>query len=93
MIGNVSTNAISPIIYPQKFKIDYLKDVVPITNVVDIPAFLVATTKDFDAQKRARADRLRQEKSRKSALRHGRAGQLSALRHGLFRQNAPAIST
>ena len=50
MIGNVSTNAISPIIYPQKFKIDYLKDVVPITNVVDIPAFLVATTKDFDAK-------------------------------------------
>src|SRR6202790_3439759 len=50
MIGNVSTNAISPIIYPQKFKIDYLKDVVPITNVVDIPAFLVATTKDFDVK-------------------------------------------
>ena len=50
MIGNVSTNAISPIIYPQKFKIDYAKDVVPITNVVDIPAFLVATTKDFDAK-------------------------------------------
>ena len=50
MIGNVSTNAISPIIYPQKFKIDYAKDVVPITNVVDIPAFLVATTKNFDAK-------------------------------------------
>src|SRR6202166_187397 len=50
MIGNVSTNAISPIIYPQKFKIDYAKDVMPITNVVDIPAFLVATTKDFDVK-------------------------------------------
>jgi tripartite-type tricarboxylate transporter receptor subunit TctC len=48
MIGNVSTNAITPIIYPSKFKIDYAKDVVPITNVVDIPAFLVATTKNFD---------------------------------------------
>ena len=50
MIGNVSTNAITPIIYPQKFKIDYAKDVVPITNVVDIPAMLVVTTKNFDAK-------------------------------------------
>jgi tripartite-type tricarboxylate transporter receptor subunit TctC len=50
MIGNVSTNAITPIIYASKFKIDYLKDVVPITDVVDIPAFLVATTKNFDVK-------------------------------------------
>ncbi len=50
MIGNVSTNAITPIIYPSKFKIDYAKDVVPITNVVDIPAFMVATTKNFDVK-------------------------------------------
>jgi tripartite-type tricarboxylate transporter receptor subunit TctC len=48
MIGNVSTNAITPIIYPEKFKIDYANDVVPITNTVDIPAFLVATTRDFN---------------------------------------------
>jgi tripartite-type tricarboxylate transporter receptor subunit TctC len=50
MIGNVSTNAITPIIYPDKFKIDYAKDVVPITDVVDIPAILVATTKNFDVK-------------------------------------------
>src|SRR3984885_10529761 len=48
MIGNVSTNAITPIIYAQKLTFDYIKDVVPITNTVDIPAFLVATTKNFD---------------------------------------------
>ncbi|MGA8324366.1 MAG: tripartite tricarboxylate transporter substrate binding protein [Xanthobacteraceae bacterium] len=48
MIGNVSTNAITPIIYAQKLTFDYMKDVVPITNAVDIPAFLVATTKNFD---------------------------------------------
>jgi hypothetical protein len=28
MIGNVSTNAITPIIYPGKLSIDYEKDVV-----------------------------------------------------------------
>jgi tripartite-type tricarboxylate transporter receptor subunit TctC len=50
MIGNVSTNAITPIIYAPKFTFDYMKDVVPITNVVDIPAFLVATKKNFDVK-------------------------------------------
>jgi tripartite-type tricarboxylate transporter receptor subunit TctC len=48
MIGNVSTNAITSVIYADKFKIDYARDVVPITNTVDIPAFLLATTKDFN---------------------------------------------
>ncbi len=47
MIGNVSTNAITPIIYPEKFKIDHANDVVPITDIVDIPAFLLATSRDF----------------------------------------------
>jgi tripartite-type tricarboxylate transporter receptor subunit TctC len=50
MIGNVSTNAITPIIYAQKLTFDYMKDVVPITDTVDIPAFLVATTKNFDVK-------------------------------------------
>src|ERR1700733_14978033 len=50
MIGNVSTNAITPIIYASKMKIDYGKDVVPVTDTVDIPAFLVATTKNFDVK-------------------------------------------
>jgi tripartite-type tricarboxylate transporter receptor subunit TctC len=49
-IGNVSTNAITPIIFADKMKIDYLKDVVPVTNTVDIPALLVATTKNFDVK-------------------------------------------
>jgi tripartite-type tricarboxylate transporter receptor subunit TctC len=48
MIGNVSTNAITPIIYAPKLTFDYMKDVVPITNTVDIPAFMVATKKNFD---------------------------------------------
>jgi tripartite-type tricarboxylate transporter receptor subunit TctC len=52
MIGNVSTNAITPIIYPQKFKIDYARDVTPITNVVDIPAMLVTTTKNSSPTRR-----------------------------------------
>ncbi len=50
MIGNVSTNAITPIIYAQKLTFDYMKDVVPITNTVDVPAFVVATKKNFDVK-------------------------------------------
>jgi tripartite-type tricarboxylate transporter receptor subunit TctC len=50
MIGNVSTNAITPIIYAQKLTFDYMKDVVPITNTVDVPAFMVATKMNFDVK-------------------------------------------
>ncbi len=50
MIGNVSTNAITPIIYAQKLTFDYMKDVVPVTNTVDVPAFMVATKRNFDVK-------------------------------------------
>ncbi len=72
MIGNVSTNAITPIIYPQKFKIDYVKDVVPITNVVDIPAFLVATTKNFDVK--SVAELIDYAKKHPGMVRYGTVG-------------------
>ena len=44
MIGNVSTNAITPIIYANKMNADYTKSVVAVTNLVDVPAFLLVTT-------------------------------------------------
>jgi tripartite-type tricarboxylate transporter receptor subunit TctC len=44
MLGNVSTNAITPILYAKKMNSDYEKTVVAVTNVVDVPAFLVVTT-------------------------------------------------
>lgn len=47
MIGNVSTNAITPVLFPKKFSIKYDKDVVPVLRLVDIPEFLLATTKNF----------------------------------------------
>ena len=46
MIGNVSTNAITPILYARKIP-SYEKDVVPVMRLVDVPAFLIATTKEF----------------------------------------------
>jgi tripartite-type tricarboxylate transporter receptor subunit TctC len=50
MIGNVTTNAITPVLYPEKLKMNYAKEVVPITDLVDIPAFLLATGKNFDVK-------------------------------------------
>ena len=47
MIGNVSTNAITPILYADKFTIDYRRDVVPVARLVDIPEFLLLATKNF----------------------------------------------
>jgi tripartite-type tricarboxylate transporter receptor subunit TctC len=44
MVGNVSTNAITPVIYANKMNYDYMKKVAAVTNLVDIPAFLVVTT-------------------------------------------------
>lgn len=47
MVGNVTTNAITPILVPKKFSINYDKDVVPVTRLVDIPEFLITTTTNF----------------------------------------------
>ena len=47
MIGNVSTNAITPVIVPERLKINYTRDVAPVTNLIDMPAFLVVTNTNF----------------------------------------------
>jgi tripartite-type tricarboxylate transporter receptor subunit TctC len=47
MIGNVTTNTITPILYRNKMHINYDRDVVPVMRLVDIPEFLLVTTKSF----------------------------------------------
>jgi tripartite-type tricarboxylate transporter receptor subunit TctC len=46
-IGNPGTNALAPIVYKKKFKIDYDKDVTLVTRLSEVPLVLAATTKDF----------------------------------------------
>jgi tripartite-type tricarboxylate transporter receptor subunit TctC len=46
-VGNVSTNAITPVIFSDRFKIKYDRDIAPVTNLIDVPAFLVVTTTNF----------------------------------------------
>ena len=51
MVGNVTTNTITPILYKSKMSYDYGKSVVAVTNLVDVPAFLLATTANDFAPK------------------------------------------
>src|SRR5438445_13488919 len=46
-VGNPGTNALAPIIYKKKFKIDYEKEVAMVTRLGEVPLILAATTKDF----------------------------------------------
>jgi tripartite-type tricarboxylate transporter receptor subunit TctC len=47
MVGNVSTNAITPVLFKSKLKINYERDVVPVMRMVDVPAFLLVTATNF----------------------------------------------
>jgi tripartite-type tricarboxylate transporter receptor subunit TctC len=72
MIGNVTTNAITPVVFPKKFAIDYGKDVIPVARLVDIPEFLLVTTKDF-APKTV-AEFVAHAKANKGKVRYGSVG-------------------
>src|SRR4029077_4177009 len=47
-IGNVSTNAITPVIYEKKFSINFDKDVLSVSRLAIYPSFLMVTTTNFD---------------------------------------------
>jgi tripartite-type tricarboxylate transporter receptor subunit TctC len=47
MIGNVSTNAITPVLFEKKFTINFEKDVVSVNRLATLPSFLIVTTKNF----------------------------------------------
>jgi len=49
-VGNVSTNAITPVLFKSKFKIDFEKDVVPVSRLAIYPSFLITTTTGFDVK-------------------------------------------
>jgi len=47
MVGNVTTNAITPMLYAKRMTFDYGASIIPVTRLADLPAFLIATTKGF----------------------------------------------
>jgi tripartite-type tricarboxylate transporter receptor subunit TctC len=50
MIGNVSTNAITPVLFQKKFAINFERDVVSVSRMAIYPSFLITTTANFDAK-------------------------------------------
>jgi tripartite-type tricarboxylate transporter receptor subunit TctC len=73
MVGNVSTNAITPIIYAKKMNSDYQKTVVAVTNLVDVPAFLLVTTAN-DFPPKTVAEFIDYAKKNPGKIRYGTVG-------------------
>jgi len=48
MVGNVTTNAITPVLFPKKLGIDFEKDVVSVSRLAIYPSFLLTTTHNFE---------------------------------------------
>jgi tripartite-type tricarboxylate transporter receptor subunit TctC len=72
MVGNVSTNAITPVLFKSKLKINYDRDVVPVMRLVDVPAFLLVTTKNFAP--RTVAELIDNVKKNPGKVRYGTVG-------------------
>lgn len=50
MVGNVSTNAITPVLFKDKFKINFDKEVISVSRLVFYPSFLIVSTKALDVK-------------------------------------------
>jgi tripartite-type tricarboxylate transporter receptor subunit TctC len=48
MVGNVTTNAITPVLFPKKLSINFEKEIVSVSRLAIYPSFLLTTTHDFE---------------------------------------------
>src|SRR6476620_1311985 len=48
MVGNVTTNAITPVLFAKKFSINFEKDVVSVSRLAIYASFLLTTTQNFE---------------------------------------------
>jgi len=72
MIGNISTNALTPVVLAKKMKIDYERDVQIVTPLADVPVFFLATTTNFSPT--TFADFLAYARKHPAKVRYGSAG-------------------
>jgi tripartite-type tricarboxylate transporter receptor subunit TctC len=71
-VGNVSTNAITPVLFQKKFAINFERDVVSVSRLAIYPSFLLTTTADFDVK--SVADLVANAKKNPGKLRYSSAG-------------------
>jgi tripartite-type tricarboxylate transporter receptor subunit TctC len=50
MIGNISTNGLTPVLLAKKMRIDYDREVQMVARLADVPVFFLATTRNFPPQ-------------------------------------------
>ena len=72
MIGNISTNALTPVVLAKKMKIDYEQDVQIVTPLADVPVFFLATATNFSPT--TFADFLAYAREHPGKVRYGSAG-------------------
>lgn len=72
MIGNISTNGLTPILLAKKLKIDYARDVAILARLADVPVFFLATTSSFPPQ--TFAEFLAYARTNPGKVRYGSAG-------------------
>jgi tripartite-type tricarboxylate transporter receptor subunit TctC len=72
MIGNISTNGLTPVLLTKKMSIDYQRDVQIIAQLADVPVFFLATTTDFPPK--TFGEFLAHAKEHPDKVRYGSAG-------------------
>jgi tripartite-type tricarboxylate transporter receptor subunit TctC len=72
MVGNNTTNAVTPVVFADKLSFDYAKGIQPIIRMVEVPSFLVATAKKFPV--RSVADAIAYAKQHPGEMRFGTVG-------------------
>ena len=72
MLGNPSTNVITPIVHAKRMSIDYEKMVTAVADLVDVPSFFLVTTKNFAPK--TMAEFIAYAKAHPGELKYGSAG-------------------
>ena len=72
MIGNVTTNGITPVLFPGKMSINYDRDVVAVARLLVTPNVLIVTTTDF--KPRTMAEFLDHAKKNPGKVRYASSG-------------------
>ncbi len=78
MIGNISTNALTPVLLAKRMPVDYDKEVQIVARLADVPVFFLATTKDFPPA--TFAEFIAYAKANPGVVRYGSAG-IGAYQH------------
>jgi tripartite-type tricarboxylate transporter receptor subunit TctC len=72
MIGNISTNGLTPVLLAKKMRIDYDREVQMVARLADVPVFFLATTRNFPPQ--TFGEFLAYAKARPGDVRYASAG-------------------